>query len=99
MNPSPPFLGLVAAACGGSVLSEQIAKNEKEYEAPHPESAKVVPASEAVTEQARGKSQSIGGVKVRGEVDDQDLIHAENTLGKVYIKDDIPNGAMESLSH
>lgn len=81
------------------MLEEQIARNEKEYEAPHPESAKVVPASEAVTEQARGKSQSVGGVKVLGEVKDKDLVEAEQTLGKVHIKDDIPNGAVESLAH
>lgn len=99
LNPSPPFLGLVAAACGGSVLDEQLARNEREYVAPHPESAKVVPASEAVTEKARGKSQRVGGVKVQGEVADDDLVDAEQTLGKVHINDDIPNGAVESLAH
>jgi CTP synthase len=65
LNPSPPFLGLVAAACGASVLEEQIANNEKNYEEPHPESAKIVPASEGVTESAKGKQQAISGVKVR----------------------------------
>lgn len=91
-------MGLVAAACGLDVLEEQIGKNEKEYQAPHPESAKVVPASEAVTEKARGKSQSVGGVKVKGEVNDFDLVASEHTLGKVHNSEGIPNGAMESLA-
>lgn len=67
--------------------------------APHPESAKVVPASEAVTEQARSKSQEVGGVKVQGEVADKDLVEAEDRLGKVHIKEDLPNGAVENLAH
>ena len=66
LNPSPPFLGLVAAACGGSVLDEQVAINEKEYRAPHPESAKLVPASEAVTDRAKGKKQGIDGIRGGG---------------------------------
>lgn len=32
--------------------------------APHPESAMVVPASEAVTEQAKGKGQAVAGLRV-----------------------------------
>jgi CTP synthase len=70
LNPSPPFLGLVAAACGSAVLEEQIAKNEKTYVEPHPESAKVVPASEAVTEDAKRREQASSGVKVRESVND-----------------------------
>jgi CTP synthase len=70
LNPSPPFLGLVAAACGIKVLEEQIANNEKNYVEPHPESAKVVPASEGVTESAKGKQQAISGVKVRESAND-----------------------------
>ena len=66
LNPSPPFLGLIAAACGADVLKAQLAAS-KDYVAPHPESAKVVPASEAVTEQAKGKKQEVGGIKVRPE--------------------------------
>lgn len=67
LNPSPPFLGLIAAACGQSVLEEQLAANEKSYVAPHPESAKVVPASEAVTEKAKGRKQAVEGIRVNGE--------------------------------
>lgn len=73
LNPSPPFLGLVAAACGLEVLEEQINNNEKNYVEPHPESAKVVPASEAVTERAKGREQAISGVKVRQDVNDPAL--------------------------
>nr|ODN93154.1 CTP synthase [Cryptococcus depauperatus CBS 7841] len=61
LNPSPPFLGLVAAACGLSILAEQIANNEKTYVDPHPESAKVVPASEAATQAGREKEQAVEG--------------------------------------
>lgn len=46
-------------------MDEQIANNEKNYVEPHPESAKVVPASEGVTESAKGKKQAISGVRVR----------------------------------
>lgn len=35
LNPSPPYLGFIAAACG--VLAEQIIV-QKSYKAPHPES-------------------------------------------------------------
>ena len=81
------------------MLREQIERNEKEYEAPHPESAKVVPASEGMTEHARAQSQQTRDVKVEGEVRDKDLIKVEKTLGKVHIGEDLPNGAVESLNH
>lgn len=41
LNPSPPFLGLVAAASGLDVLSEQVSRG-KEYRPPHPESMMVL---------------------------------------------------------
>ena len=78
------------------MLQEQVDRNEKEYEAPHPESAKIVPASEGMTEHARAQSQG-GKVKVEGQVRDKDLVKGENTLGKVHNGEDLPNGAMESL--
>ena len=65
LNPSPPFLGLIAAACSSQILSEQLALNETSYVAPHPESAKVVPPSEAATERGRARAQTVNGVKVR----------------------------------
>jgi CTP synthase len=66
LNPSPPFLGLIAAACGGDVLKEQL-EASKNYVDPHPENAKVVPASEAATEGAKGRKQAIEGLRVEGE--------------------------------
>ena len=41
LNPSPPFLGFVAAAAGQSVLEEQIAHQLKHFRPPHPEGAMV----------------------------------------------------------
>lgn len=41
LNPSPPFLGFVAAAGGQSVLEEQIAHQLKHFRPPHPEGAMV----------------------------------------------------------
>nr|KIR87538.1 CTP synthase [Cryptococcus tetragattii IND107] len=75
LNPSPPFVGLVAAACGLDVLEEQLANNEKNYRDPHPESDKVIPESEAATQAGKGKSQSVEGVRVKH----QDVVDA---LGK-----------------
>ncbi|BEI97969.1 hypothetical protein CcaverHIS631_0302680 [Cutaneotrichosporon cavernicola] len=66
LNPSPPFLGLIAAACGGDVLKEQL-EASKNYVDPHPGNAKVVPASEAATEGAKGRTQAIEGLRVEGE--------------------------------
>lgn len=39
LNPSPPFLGLIAAACGSSVLDEQLAVQKQGFVPPHPEHA------------------------------------------------------------
>ncbi|KAF5370385.1 hypothetical protein D9758_006902 [Tetrapyrgos nigripes] len=41
LNPSPPFLGFVAAASGSGVLEEQIAAQLKNFVPPHPEDAMV----------------------------------------------------------
>lgn len=94
LNPSPPFLGLVAAACGLEVLEEQIANNEKTYREPHPESAKVVPASEAVTEGAKGRDQAISGVKVRPDLNDPeaDKEHDVGIVGQRLQKMGLENG-------
>jgi CTP synthase len=64
LNPSPPFLGFIAAACGESVLAEQMAQNEKEYCSPHPDAAKVIPAREAATAAGQGKPQNVRNIKV-----------------------------------
>jgi CTP synthase len=41
LNPSPPFLGFVAAACGPAVLQEQIEHQLKNFIPPHPEGSMV----------------------------------------------------------
>jgi len=41
LNPSPPFLGFVAAAAGGTVLQEQLALQAETFHPPHPEHAMV----------------------------------------------------------
>ncbi|KAM5533563.1 hypothetical protein V8D89_012779 [Ganoderma adspersum] len=41
LNPSPPFLGFVAAAAGGSVLEEQLEGQMRSFKPPHPEGAMV----------------------------------------------------------
>ena len=41
LNPSPPFLGFVAAACGESVLQEQLDTQLHTFKPPHPKEAMV----------------------------------------------------------
>ncbi|KAI0064824.1 CTP synthase [Artomyces pyxidatus] len=41
LNPSPPFLGFVAAACGGNVLGEQLQLQLSTFKPPHPEESMV----------------------------------------------------------
>lgn len=41
LNPSPPFLGFVAAACSPAVLQEQMENQLKNFIPPHPEGAMV----------------------------------------------------------
>lgn len=45
LNPSPPFLGFIAAACGESVLQEQLESQAHNYRPPHPEDTMVSEAS------------------------------------------------------
>lgn len=45
LNPSPPFLGFIAAASGTSVLKEQINSQLATFKSPHPISS-MVPDSE-----------------------------------------------------
>ena len=92
LNPSPPFLGLVAAACGGAVLDEQVALNEMGYTAPHPEHAKVMPASEGWTAATKGRKQAVRGLRVEGEVPNGDVEGMERTLGKVHVGENGENG-------
>lgn len=41
LNPSPPFLGLVAAACVPSILEEQLESQVRTFRPPHPKGAMV----------------------------------------------------------
>ena len=41
MNPSPPFLGFVSAACGPAVLEEQTEFQLQNFRPPHPEGSMV----------------------------------------------------------
>lgn len=41
LNPSPPFLGFIAAACGPSVLEEQLEEQVRSFKPPHPEGVMV----------------------------------------------------------
>lgn len=67
LNPSPPFLGLVAAACGQDVLEEQMRLNESGYVSPHPAAAKVIPAREPASKLGEGKPQEVRGIVVDGD--------------------------------
>ncbi|KAJ9112331.1 CTP synthase ura7 [Naganishia cerealis] len=67
LNPSPPFLGLIAAACGQDVLEQQMQLNEQGYVSPHPVAAKVIPAREAASKRGEGKPQEVRGIVVDGD--------------------------------
>jgi CTP synthase len=41
LNPSPPFLGFVAASCGDSTLDEQLDLQMSSFIPPHPQHAMV----------------------------------------------------------
>ena len=41
LNPSPPFLGFVAASCGTSVLEGQLEEQLRSFKPPHPEGVMV----------------------------------------------------------
>ena len=41
LNPSPPFLGFVAAACGPDVLEQQMAQQLQSFQPPHPKEAMI----------------------------------------------------------
>ena len=41
LNPSPPFLGFVAAACGPDVLEQQMAQQQQSFHPPHPKESMV----------------------------------------------------------
>ena len=41
LNPSPPFLGLIAAACGLDVLEQQMTQQLQMFQPPHPKEAMI----------------------------------------------------------
>jgi CTP synthase len=41
LNPSPPFLGFVAAACGPDVLEQQMAQQLQSFQPPHPKESMI----------------------------------------------------------
>jgi CTP synthase len=41
LNPSPPFLGFVAASCGPDVLEQQMAQQLQSFQPPHPKESMV----------------------------------------------------------
>jgi CTP synthase len=62
LNPSPPFLGLVAASCGLSVMDEQLEIQLASFRPPHPDHVMV---SEAIL---RDKTvERDFGVRINGD--------------------------------
>jgi len=59
LNPSPPFLGFIAASCGDSVLDEQLEEQMKSFKPPHPEDA--MTSEEALRARMRERPVSNGG--------------------------------------
>ena len=57
LNPSPPFLGFVAAAAGAEVLQEQIKRQMESFVPPHPSGAM---ASESELKQLGKRSRANG---------------------------------------
>lgn len=59
LNPSPPFLGFIAASCGDSVLDEQLEEQMKSFKPPHPEDVMI--SEEALRASMRERPVSNGG--------------------------------------
>ena len=63
LNPSPPFLGFIAAACDTSVLEEQLEEQWRSFKPPHPEGVMI--SEEALRKQMRERPASRGGTTAR----------------------------------
>lgn len=63
LNPSPPFLGFVAAACGEQELVDQISNQLKTFTPPHPVDA-MVDEAEIIASQGLpdGKGLTTNGI-------------------------------------
>jgi CTP synthase len=63
LNPSPPFLGFVAAACSASVFKEQLEEQLRSFKPPHPEDVMV--SEEVLRARTRERPISSGVTPVR----------------------------------
>ena len=59
LNPSPPFLGFVAAAAGGNVLQEQFESQAANYRPPHAKPAMISEAAMKSVSEAVGAGQKV----------------------------------------
>jgi len=65
LNPSPPFLGFIAAASGGTILQEQLELQAANYRPPHP---KISMISEAAMKNASEAVRQVQKVQDESEV-------------------------------
>ena len=78
LNPSPPFLGFVAAAAGENVLEEQLELQATQYRPPHAKTSMISEAamknaSEAVGDSLKVQDESVVHMNVVQEVNDDIL--------------------------
>ncbi|KAF9527470.1 CTP synthase N-terminus-domain-containing protein [Crepidotus variabilis] len=69
LNPSPPFLGFVAASCGIEVLTAQMEHQEKNYRPPHPE------ASMVSEDELKKASEAVAAARGGGRHEDEETQH------------------------
>jgi len=62
LNPSPPFLGLIAAACGPDVLEEQMTHQVQTFQPPHPKEAMI--GEQALIQDSREQLPTAGRERV-----------------------------------
>lgn len=60
LNPSPPFLGFIAAAAGNGVLEEQIAV-QRNFKPPHPPSLMILESERARRQEAEEQAGHLNG--------------------------------------
>ena len=68
LNPSPPFLGFVAAASGGNVLQEQFELQAVNYRPPHSKTAMISEIAMKSVSEAVGAAGESGVVQNEGQV-------------------------------
>jgi CTP synthase len=64
LNPSPPFLGFVAAACGPDVLEQQMTQQQQSFQPPHPKESMV--GEQALIQGSREQLPTAGRERVLG---------------------------------